>query len=280
MVGKEQWSCLLLVVAMGAVAGLLVGAEAVEVRGCDEMLSREARAIIRDVVLNAVQDVAYEMPESCLFHPARDLLQPFDAAIMAYRSKYRCSICKLTDRDRYSLLDHVVEAHGYLIDDHGGDLCLADYCDMLECPSVKDAAVRYRAGSACSDAEMQRRRFDCSSALISCFPPTGSDVAHELHSAFDRIFCRRQRCGYVEPSNEYHAELYDKYVNAAEGAVWFWVKVGLLVTVVVSISVYYVAIWLWSRELKMEEDMKRLSRRPSKLTSLTTMFTKPKVKGY
>lgn len=271
---------------VGGVAGLLLlvlccmphQAPAVEIRGCSEESSREARTLIRDVVLNAVEASAYELPESCLFHPSRDMLQPFESAVATYRSKYRCNICKLTDRSREAIYAHAVEAHGYLIDDHGGDACLADYCDMLECPSVKRAAVQYRAGSACSDAEMQRRRFECSSILHSCFPPTGSPAAQELHSAFDRIFCRRLRCGYVEPTNEYHTELYERYVTARDGNLWFWIKAGMFVTVLVIIGVYYMAMWLWRRELQMEEDLKRLSH--ERRSRLTRLFAKPKVKGY
>ena len=67
-----------------------------------------------------MEGTAYELPESCLFHPARDMLQPFESAVNTYRSKFRCSICKLTDRNRDAIYEHVVDAHGYLIDDHVG----------------------------------------------------------------------------------------------------------------------------------------------------------------
>lgn len=69
-----------------------------------------------------------------------------------------------------------------------------------------------------------------------------------------------------------------QYVTAAEGNLWFWIKTGMFVTVVVIIGVYYMAMWLWRRELQMEEDLKRLSH--ERRSRLTRLFSKPKVKGY
>ena len=167
----------------------------------------------------------YTLPDTCSFSSQRDMYWPLEKETLAYRSKFRCGICRITDKVENNIRQHIIDKHPEVFSDHvrpfsplgaphswltiaqGGDICLADLCDVLECPSTRTAARQRRASSACSEADMQRSRFDCLSMMHTCFPPSKSDVTHELNSAFDRLFCRRLRCGYVEPDNEYHGEL-------------------------------------------------------------------------
>jgi len=115
---------------------------------CDAALSRTARAIVDEHFLS-VLPAGFELPDSCPFHPAYDLLSPWEAARLAGVESeldaatgtpgkrrlsgglWQCASCSKRFATEAHLDGHILAQH---VDTApAGFVCLADYCDVLDC---------------------------------------------------------------------------------------------------------------------------------------------------
>ena len=95
-------------------------------------------------------------------------------------------------------------------------LCLADYCDLLDCEYYSDINDPHTLGDrACFPSEMDQLLVICHELVTECF----SDRNHSLLEVIKTSTCHHLTCGYVRPS-------------------WTWTAVFMLISIA-GCSVWY-----------------------------------------
>jgi len=219
--------------------------------------------MVEESVYKVSTYLGYELPIECPFHRDADMLRDVEGQKLRIRSnKFKCRECtKLFTLE--DLIDsHILTTHRSLIHSNG-TVCLADFCDMLSCPST--------VSTNCRPSVMDSRRLHCNVVMNQCFPPEKSTVAHNLYDIFTRQFCHHLTCTQIteDPKLQQHT-------NKWSGWNSFYIAIGLLLSIV--LLIFYIAIFLWKRELRVGEDLRRLqsARHASKLN----IFKTQKVKGF
>lgn len=73
-----------------------------------------------------------------------------------------------------------------------GDICYAEYCQMLRCPDVLVEQQVYKTTSRCNEKDMEKLRFDCMTMIHACFPKDSEhqEAAHIVQAALcDHLHC-------------------------------------------------------------------------------------------
>ena len=107
---------------------------------------------------------------------------------------WRCLYCNKVFKTEHYLESHIENRHPATIMADG--VCLADYCDVLECDMHHTLFEPGHTGESlhCNPNIMQRRRHRCHMVLDQCFPPHHSQVSNQLHHDFENLYCDHLTC--------------------------------------------------------------------------------------
>ena len=143
---------------------------------CDRALSREARRIVETDLARRARELGVTIQEQCPLHPQHDHLLVHERLKQpATQWQWRCSDCGKVFKSEAYLDRHLEKKHHDLLPADGGT-CLADYCDILGCPSYVRSLRLPPEGLArpkakCRPAELDARRHLCQHLLEDCFFP-------------------------------------------------------------------------------------------------------------
>jgi len=147
----------------------------------------------RDAVQQAVGP---SLPATCPFHSERDRLRYDDVTarrITANYGQFTCLRCNKMFKTEYHLDKHFDNRHNETSTGEGGaDLCLADFCDILQCrPVTERDAITYPLARQLQANDAQcldgggagQRAAVCELAMNACFPPERDDggVTRSIH---------------------------------------------------------------------------------------------------
>lgn len=88
----------------------------------------------------------------------------------------------------------------------GGNVCLADYCDILGCNSSNERFDSERRSSKCSDSLMQQTRFECYAYFKTCFPSPQPKDQEKMIDTIQNMYCNRFYCLH---ENSFETQLQD-----------------------------------------------------------------------
>jgi len=213
---------------------------------CDRVASREARNILTTGLLPAVRQLGVEFAPSCPLHPDHDhLLRHERAKQPATQWQWRCGECGKIFKSEHYLDLHLERRHNDTLPAASDGTCLADYCDILRCPSWI-GSLRHKAEhrSACRPAMLEARRALCQHVMHDCF--VASAIGVDLHHVFERMderYCHALSCAGrqrirdgLEPSERTTA-------LAADGShTGYYAVAGLLF---LALGVLYASLLVW-----------------------------------
>ncbi|MGB1601335.1 MAG: hypothetical protein ACPIOQ_51850 [Promethearchaeia archaeon] len=195
-------------------------------------------------------------------------------------SNWRCLYCNKVFKTEYYLERHMESRHPATILLDG--VCLADYCDVIECDMHHTLFEPGRTGESlhCNPNVMQRRRHRCHMVLDQCFPPHDSQVANQLHHEFEHLYCDHLTCDAANDGTmrkrEPNARMQEAMSQRAETTggkkrstghklvAVFGVLFGLL------LFIFYLGVCLYRKDMSFASDIRKLSnaRRQKRLELL------------
>ena len=162
---------------------------------CDRARSRVARKFLDTELYPRLQELDFQLPRGCPF--SKDVDMYLDNELHKKEARFnnwRCLYCNKVFKTEHYVEQHFETRHpGTILTD---GVCLADYCDVLECDLHESLFEPGKTGESlhCSPNVMQRRRHRCHLVLDQCFPPHGSKVANQLHHEFEHLYCHHLTC--------------------------------------------------------------------------------------
>jgi len=238
---------------------------------CLSESSRKARKIINDVIVPVLEFYNYELPSKCAFHPDNDILQPFaDKGTFTRKNRWKCELCDKVFSTQETLDQHQSRKHTSDIRQNA-TVCLADLCDILVC----NYDIGPQLPVACNEDFMKKRRFYCEKIMHKCFPTGASDVAHQLNELFTSKFCDRLTCVKTVPEED-NEDLLEKHSHKWTVRSVLYSTAGIVI--IGSLCVLYIGVCIYRRELKLNNDLRRVSS--NKILSIPNFLRTRKIKGY
>lgn len=163
---------------------------------CDRRLSRAARKVVRDVVRPLAETLGVEVSPHCPLHADNDFLWAHERHKRAdSQRQWRCGLCGKIFKAEHYLDRHLERRHEDELN-ATQTACLADYCDILQCPSwIEGVRRQERQGlRRCKPEEHLARQHFCQHLVHDCF---ASASGADLHRAFERLqaeFCSPISC--------------------------------------------------------------------------------------
>jgi len=163
---------------------------------CSFPISRHTRTIISEIILPTIESADYILPTTCPLNPSLDMYNVLESVrFRTAMDKWQCRFCSKVFEDEVYLDNHMYRMHKDQIP-QGAEICLADYCDILSCNSMRhDESGNTPAPRKCTPSAMEKLRFTCQGVMHKCFPPQSGSVAHRLHEMFNAEFCNKLTCG-------------------------------------------------------------------------------------
>jgi len=266
----HKYSNLLPIVFLLSICAYVVSSDSINQR-CSLVISRQVRKVLKDVVFPVVEHHDYQIPEKCVFHSSNDKYAIFaDKGRQLKKKKYKCDLCEKHFTSQDYLDQHLLLKHEDKIPVNA-TICLADYCDILRCDEEEMKPI-----IACNEQYMLKRKFFCEGIMSTCFPPESSDVAHKLNELLTAQFCDPLTCNEEVRKKADENILIEKHSNKWTGKSIVMVIIGTFI--VAFLAIYYIVVCVWQSELRMKNDLRRLStnRHAIKLN----LWKGQKVKGY
>jgi len=219
----------------------------VDMASCSRSLSREARSILNNNLVPFAQQLGAEIATACPFHTDHDhLLQHEQVKQPITQWQWRCGLCGKVFKSEQYIDAHLERRHKATLPAVTGATCLADYCDILRCPSWV-SSLRHNS-LTCRPAELDSRRAFCQHLMHDCFV-THTDGS-DLHHAFETIeehFCEplscsgqhRLRAG-IDLARLPHANPEDSHTS-------YYVVAGLLLC---TLAILYGGVLAWYSEVR------------------------------
>ena len=173
---------------------------------------------------------------------------------------WRCLYCNKVFKSEAYLELHIENRHPGTIKRDG--VCLADYCDVLECDLHSTLFQPGRTGESlqCNSKVMERRRHRCHMVLDQCFPPHGSQVATTLHHDFEHLYCEHLTCDEVavgamrarQPSaalmQAARARADSSETGSSRTSGWQKLGVVLAVLFLLLLFIFYLGVYLYRKD--------------------------------
>ena len=164
---------------------------------CDRGAAREARRVVRNVLLPYARALGAELAPSCPFNPEQDHLLPHESQKRAMsQHQWQCAVCSKKFKSEHYMDMHMERKHSNLLASDA-PVCLSHFCDVLQCPSWVHQ-LRQQEGArprACKEVEVEARRHVCSHLMHDCF--LAGAAAVDMHHVFELMedkFCRPLSC--------------------------------------------------------------------------------------
>ena len=141
---------------------------------CSRERSRAARTVLNEFFYPVADGARYALDLGCPFSHARDLFyehethkEPVRHSKLYWRSLYSGKVFK----SEYYVDKHMERRHGDKIPSTA-DVCLADYCDVLQCDKHAEYVKNGRGSkpTRCDEEQMSLVRDKCHEMLTQCFP--------------------------------------------------------------------------------------------------------------
>lgn len=238
---------------------------------CDRARSRVARKILDAELYSKVDEKGYHLPQSCPFAKEMDMYLDNELHKKEARfGNWRCLYCNKVFKSESYLERHIESRHPATIQADG--VCLADYCDVLECDVHETLFQPGQTGESvhCNPKVMQRRRHRCHMVLDQCFPPHGSQIANQLHHDFEHLYCDHLTCETAidgslrarQPSAAMQ-EAASARAEALGGTVKSsgWRKLFLVfgVLFMLMLFIFYLGVCLYRKDMTFVSDLRKLS---------------------
>lgn len=164
---------------------------------CDREASREARKIIADGLLPALRQLGAQLSSNCVLHDEHDHLLLFERAKqLVTQRQWQCGLCGKVFKSEQYIDAHLVRRHTDSLPAVGGT-CLAEYCDILRCPSWVNTLRQHQPGrSPCRPVELEARRAFCQHLMHDCIVVSSerADLHHTVFEVMDERFCQPVSC--------------------------------------------------------------------------------------
>jgi len=256
---------------------------------CSRERSRHARGVLDEFFYPVVVDKnRFTLPLNCPFDRAQDMyLEHERHKEQVRRTQWKSLYSDKVFRSEYYVDKHMDSRHIDKIP-AGADVCLADYCEVLQCDehqAYKHPEVRRKIGAArqarCSEEKLKGVRHFCEVLMNRCFPTGGGShsgggdahgggedadpAAVQLHEYFVRHHCELLTCEGTQRMfhlmRGHHAEFH-------RGA-----YITMLAVLVVLLGLYYLAIYCWTKDLRRTRDLRR-ARKETAATRLAGWFAR------
>ena len=222
---------------------------------CSRERSRAARTVLNEFFYPVADGARYALDLRCPFSHARDLFyeheihkEPVRHSKLYWRSLYSGKVFK----SEYYVDKHMERRHGDKIPSTA-DVCLADYCDVLQCDKHAEYVKNGRGSkpTRCDEEQMSLVRDKCHEMLTQCFPnENGStrDNAGKLNVYFTKYYCDQMTCADVDGVFELMSAHHDS------PGVGYYIALAFLFFIVVT---YYLTVYSWTNGRRVSSDIKR-----------------------
>lgn len=239
---------------------------------CSRERSRHARAVLDEFFHAVVDKNAFALPPKCPFDRSKDMyLEHERHKEVVRRTQWKSLYSDKVFRSEYYVDKHLDNRHMDKIPP-GADVCLADYCDVLQCDhyqAYKHPEARRKTGPGldhgggqCDDGKLRGVKHFCEVLMHRCFPTGGGgeaggdgddgEVATRLHEYFVRHYCDLLTCEGVSTMFQllsgHHAEFHRG------------VYVTMLIVLIVLMALYYLSIYCWTKDGRGTTDLRRAKK--------------------
>ena len=172
-------------------------------RDCPRLESSQALSVINTVIGAIAEDLEVKLSPECPFHPDKDILKrQNDNKDFQKGGFWKCGFCGKEFRSESFLERHFDAKHSHEVNPDGST-CLADFCDVLGCPSVSHEHHEHHHEDGEHDAHSHHgdnapQAFArCTSLVHACLDvdwdsPRGKEVSDTtVHE-----FCSRDPCDH------------------------------------------------------------------------------------
>jgi len=225
---------------------------------CSRERSRDARAVLKEFFYPVTDAANYDLGPDCPLSRARDVFyehethkEPVRHSKNYWRSLYSGKVFK----SEYYVDKHMERRHADKIPP-GANVCLADYCDVLQC----DRHASYVKGERertdhCDVSHVEDTRELCKRMLTECFPHRGDrsdEKAKKLTAYFNKYYCEQMTCAKIGGV----FELMSAHHETAGAS--YYILLGFVLLLVVT---YYVSVYSWVNGRHVSLDVQRARRR-------------------
>lgn len=244
---------------------------------CPLDLTREARALVSGVV--PLVPNFDELPATCILRPDNDIQRRAEALLEASRElsepkrlldspQWLCPICSAEQKANGAPRSGSFTATGYwsevLLERHlwqkhsaqigrnsPTEVCLADFCDVLGCPSW----LRAHPNFDCDVAAAKTRLAKCKQVFAQCFPPEANPASLALYQTVTDTFCRHEGChSTLQPAISVSSQ--DRFISSST----------LFYVLIVGLAIFYFFYWRKTRHTVRSSDFVSRTRRASQST--------------
>ncbi|KAL3158858.1 hypothetical protein ABBQ32_011577 [Trebouxia sp. C0010 RCD-2024] len=210
---------------------------------CDHERSRTSRTVLQQHVLSMAAKAKYQLSEQCPLHPLRDMYDIQHSARHRHHGvQWKCGFCDKLFRTETFLDQHMDNNHQN--ETHpGGNVCLADWCEVLHCdyfagkPETHHFFHHHTA--PCRPKAKMKLKQQCQDLAQRCFPPDVSKEGTLMYDYFTEHFCGAHTC--IQKDRQARLQTVDQL--GSQHRVWgHRILVGLLM---LFMAMLYAGIWLY-----------------------------------
>eukprot|EP00808_Paulinella_micropora_P019866 g494.t1 len=212
---------------------------------CDRRQSRQARDIIQRKVILEASSAGYQLPSDCPWAPERDMLkQQEDFKEKITQREWNCKQCGKTFTSEDWLDAHLDRKHMQDIP-ATRDICLADYCDILQCADSSEKAMPLGLNTydykdplnamlkpACDPADMQKKQYLCQGLVQKCANPDHGSVHHRVYDIVTKSLCASLTCDPKKADSD----------ESTDDSVLYYVLFSFLVVILL---LYYAGLYVY-----------------------------------
>lgn len=217
---------------------------------CSRPRSRTARAILDEYLVPFLEQQQYNLSTKCRLQLQNDMFHEQEMQKDTIRpTQWQCNYCKKMFRSEEYLDRHFDNRHHDMLDTNPSR-CLADVCGAIHCDFFT-SQIKINKKAPCNQAAANRNKHLCESLANSCFPTGEGPTALRLHDFFLRQFCDSHACGQGQ---KHFPRGSGKHKNRS---LFF----AFSLFTVILLAIFYVAIYLYRRDIAMHTtNLKRLAQ--------------------
>lgn len=253
---------------------------------CSRERSRHARGVLEEFFFPVVVEKnKFALPPNCPFDRTKDMyLEHERHKAMVRRTQWKSLYSDKVFRSEYYVDKHMDNRHMDKIPP-GADVCLADYCEVLQCDehqAYKHPDARRRLGMGggvgrdhgrCNEERLRGVKHFCEVLMNRCFPHgAGLDqeqeaVAGRLHDYFVRHHCELLTCEGVPRMFQLMSGHHTEFHRGA--------YLTMMIVLVLLLGLYYLSIFCWTKDARRSKDLRRARKETaaSRIAGWCTVIT-------
>jgi hypothetical protein len=215
--------------------------------------------MLNEFVYAVTDGARYKLSDECPIARQRDMFYEHEKhkeRVLYSKHYWRSLYANKVFKSEYYVDKHMERKHADKIPP-GADVCLAEYCDVLQCDRHSAyARDEKKTFPWCDRKHMADTRRACNNLLTQCFPEQHTNAkAERLNAYFSKYYCDQMTCdnvgGVFKLMSAHHETPGVGYYMA-------------LAFVLAGLFTYYACVYTWSSGKHVSSDLKRtrsLSRR-------------------